>query len=59
MRLWRFEFGKWKPFKDCWKKGLKTPFIEFERISCNCLMLTVGRFYFTYLSEECRNNDLS
>ena len=51
MRIWRIEFGTWKRlggFSDY-------DFFEYEKGMCGCMILTIGRVYFTYLNNECYN----
>lgn len=51
MKIWRIEFGLWK--RDS-KLTLKDWFeLEFIHACCGCYLLTVSRFYVTYLNGEC------
>jgi hypothetical protein len=51
MQLWRIEFGLWKSDR---KPTLKDWLgLGFDHAYCGCHLLTVGRFYITYLGDEC------
>ena len=32
------------------------PFFEYEHTDCDCHILSIGYFYFSFLSKECYSN---
>ena len=51
MRILRFEFGLWKcAGKIAWKEYFE---LSYMNGSCGCHILTISRFYFTWLGNEC------
>lgn len=50
MTFWRFEFGKWISASSSWRDYTE---LSLSFPCCGCAILTIGKFYFTYLRNEC------
>lgn len=52
MRIWRFEFGFIQFYGD------KKSHWAYEKPSCGCRLLSLGKVYLTLLGRECYINNV-